>query len=663
MESYKRNKFIKLIRYSKYLPFIISVSFLAAFIIAIIKYTEFSESLQEKDEKSKVLDMLVSKKSQLEKSLYSRIFYTRGIAAYVSYNPEITSTDFQKLARETIKNDSVISTMSLSKNCIIGAIYPIKGHEAAIGLNLLEHPARKLIVENTIVTRKTFVAGPLELVEGGIAFISYTPIFTRTDTDSTHFWGVTDIVILKEQLFNEAGLTQKDSDYYFALKGEDGSGISGNCFWGDSTIFDKNPVTVNVSLPTGEWYFAALPVKGWDNNNNANSRFKSFLFINALIISILIWLLTNSMIKISNNELQLKALLGSMEDLIIEFNREGRYIKIVSSNEQLLIKPKKELTGKTLYEVFDSATADYFFNALTECFVTKKLVTIEYPLEINSTHYWFLARLSYISENTVIYVAHDITKRKKAEEELKKTANKLAELNITKDKFFSIIAHDLRSPLSGFLVLTKLMSEQLQSFTTEELQENSKLMQESANNLYELLENLLEWSRMKRGLIEFNPDVCILHYIVNVNIDIIRESARQKEIQLITTVQPDIEVNADIPMLNTIFRNLISNAVKFTPRGGKVEIGVVNNKSEGSKLTGGFLEIYIRDNGIGISSDSISKLFKIDQKISQPGTEGEPSTGLGLLLCKDFVEKHGGKIWVESEVGKGSTFYFRLPID
>jgi signal transduction histidine kinase len=154
-----------------------------------------------------------------------------------------------------------------------------------------------------------------------------------------------------------------------------------------------------------------------------------------------------------------------------------------------------------------------------------------------------------------------------------------------------------------------------------------------------------------------------LLYIVKQNIDLIRESARQKEIQLINKVQPDIEVKADIPMLNTIFRNLISNAVKFTPRGGTVEIGVVRNKAEDSKLTGGFLEVYIRDNGIGISSESIEKLFKIDQKISRPGTEGEHSTGLGLLLCKDFAEKHGGKIWVESEVGIGSTFYFILPIE
>ncbi|MFA6570537.1 MAG: HAMP domain-containing sensor histidine kinase, partial [Bacteroidota bacterium] len=172
------------------------------------------------------------------------------------------------------------------------------------------------------------------------------------------------------------------------------------------------------------------------------------------------------------------------------------------------------------------------------------------------------------------------------------------------------------------------------------------------------LENLLEWSRMQRNAIEFNPESCLLNLIVKQNLDIAGEYAKQKDIELINNIHDNDMVTADMPMLNTVLRNLISNAIKFTPRGGKIEVGTVKSSDE-SKISE--YCIYVKDSGIGMTQDIISKLFKIDQKVSRPGTENESSTGLGLLLCKEFIEKHGGKIWVESEVNKGSTFFFILP--
>jgi signal transduction histidine kinase len=210
------------------------------------------------------------------------------------------------------------------------------------------------------------------------------------------------------------------------------------------------------------------------------------------------------------------------------------------------------------------------------------------------------------------------------------------------------------------LGLTKIIAEEYQNLTMKEIQEFGKNMQESANNLYDLLENLLEWSRMQRGVTEFNPEICMLSYLVKQNIDIAKEFAKQKDIQMINNLQEGSQVIADIPMLNTILRNIISNAVKFTSRGGIIEIGTTFLPSDNIKPSDGSVVMYVKDSGIGMSTDRLSKLFKVDQKVSRPGTEGEPSTGLGLLLCKDFIEMHGGRIWVVSEEGKGSTFYFTL---
>ncbi len=250
--------------------------------------------------------------------------------------------------------------------------------------------------------------------------------------------------------------------------------------------------------------------------------------------------------------------------------------------------------------------------------------------------------------------------KKKTTEQVEEKNRIITEINASKDRFFSIIAHDLKSPFSGFLGLTKMMAERIQDMTMREMQDLAKSMQSSANNLYKLLENLLEWSRMQRGVTGFNPESVSLLFIVNQNIEVLGEFAKQKDIAIINNIQDGLNITADVPMLNTIIRNLLSNAVKFTPHNGEIEIGAVVQTSEGSEPLEGFNRIYIKDSGIGMSPEIIEKLFRIDEKVSRPGTDNEPSTGLGLLLCKEFIEKHGGKIWVESEVGKESTFFFTL---
>ena len=250
--------------------------------------------------------------------------------------------------------------------------------------------------------------------------------------------------------------------------------------------------------------------------------------------------------------------------------------------------------------------------------------------------------------------SRDITERKRAEEALRSSEKQLRELNITKDKFFSIIAHDLRSPFQGLLGLIEMLVSSSEEFSQEELMHFYQSLHKSAFNLYDLLENLLEWSMMQRGMIKFKPEVHDLKTMIDQNFDILKQKADQKEIQLINKVDSIIEICVDERMINTVFRNLITNAVKFTPRKGQVNISAKGIEDD-------FVEIYVADTGVGIPQDTIAKLFRVDEKISTLGTENEPSTGLGLLLCKDFIEKHKGTIRVESELKKGSNFIFTLP--
>ncbi len=242
----------------------------------------------------------------------------------------------------------------------------------------------------------------------------------------------------------------------------------------------------------------------------------------------------------------------------------------------------------------------------------------------------------------------------KKNEEINLQNTKLEEAIQTKDKFFSIIAHDLRSPFTGLLGLTEYILEHTTSFTHEELLDAFTKMHASINNLYTLLKNLLEWTLMQQNKISFNPSETDLQKVIDFNINLISPLADKKDVKINCSLPEGTVVMADYAMLNSILGNLLTNAVKFTKRGGNISVNckfIENN----------FVEIKVTDTGIGIPENILNRLFQLNQKVGRNGTEGEPSTGLGLVLSKEFVEMNGGKIRVESREKIGSTFAFTLP--
>ena len=248
----------------------------------------------------------------------------------------------------------------------------------------------------------------------------------------------------------------------------------------------------------------------------------------------------------------------------------------------------------------------------------------------------------------------DITERKKGEEEIMNMNKELIELNSEKDKFFSIIAHDLRGPFNGFLGLTNIFASELSKMNLEDIQKLALMMKNSANNLYQLLENLLEWSQMKRGLSVTNPKQFSLKKIICENILLLNEMSSKKEITINSDIQGDLQVFADKYMIESAFRNILSNAIKFTDKGGIISVS--------AKLTAdNLVELSVSDNGIGMNKERMENLFRLDVNTNRKGTDGEASAGLGLLICKEFLEMNRGQLSIESKEGKGSTFRFTLP--
>lgn len=246
----------------------------------------------------------------------------------------------------------------------------------------------------------------------------------------------------------------------------------------------------------------------------------------------------------------------------------------------------------------------------------------------------------------------EIEERKKAETALLESEKQLRELNATKDRFFSIIAHDIKNPLAVFLNVSELIKTMFDELSKDELIYFTNEINKSAKNLMNLLDNLLTWARSQTGKLEFLPSNNDLFYICSNCISLLAFNAEKKGISLISNITEQTMFYGDPDMIDTVLRNLVINAIKFTSEGGTIKIDSID--------IGNYYEISVTDNGVGISDDVIDKLFKIDSNVSTSGTMQEKGTGLGLILCKEFIEKNGGKIRAESQIGVGSKFKFTL---
>jgi signal transduction histidine kinase len=296
---------------------------------------------------------------------------------------------------------------------------------------------------------------------------------------------------------------------------------------------------------------------------------------------------------------------------------------------------------------------DLCLKTYVESFDKREAFLMEYRMKNKSGEYRWIrdfGRPFYDLDNSFLgYIGscYDIT-------EIKDNEMKLIELNVTKDKFFSLIAHDLRGPFNALLGFTKLLEYELPTMTQDRIQKVAVTMRKSATNLYNLLENLLAWSQMERGVNTIIPESFSVMTKIIESMATIQELAIKKGINVKYEINNDLVVFTDSNMFATIIRNLTSNAIKFTPKGGNITIGA-------KPVADNWVEISITDTGIGMDQEMQENLFKLEVNTSRKGTEKEESTGLGLIICKGYIEKQGGRMWFESKEGQGSTFYFSLP--
>ena len=341
---------------------------------------------------------------------------------------------------------------------------------------------------------------------------------------------------------------------------------------------------------------------------------------------------------------------------------KGNFIKVNKSFADLFGYTCKEFDGIKLFDITHPTEIEHSLQLIKNLLQDKGIKTKQIEKKFvkkTGEYFWGLITITPIRDpggNVSYLVAQlqDITIRRKAESKLSQYADELKNLNTSKDKFFSIISHDLRSPFNALLGISEYTSQFFTELSKDEIKESITDIHSSAKKVYDLMQNLLEWTQIQTGRLEVERSRIDLQELSNNIIELYKESAEHKDVKLVNNISDEIYITADKYMIEAALRNLISNGIKFTHSGGSVTVS--------SKVNNDFAEISVADTGIGINSDNQDKLFRIDEQFRKDGTANEKGTGLGLILCKEFVEKNGGSISLESKENIGSKFTFTVPL-
>ncbi|MDR1672570.1 MAG: PAS domain S-box protein [Bacteroidales bacterium] len=358
------------------------------------------------------------------------------------------------------------------------------------------------------------------------------------------------------------------------------------------------------------------------------------------------------------NEYLFRSIFDTSPDGIIICDLDNKIVNLSNAAKTILMlreEPATTLQFIDLIEDEDKSKGKWFFEELLS---GKLTVFAELKLKKGTNWFWSEQNASILFDSGgnpkgFIIIVRDVTERKNAEEQLLKFAGDLDESNRTKDRLFSIIAHDLKNPFNALLGFSNFLIAEVENGDMEKVKKYAQIINESANKGFELLINLLEWSRVQANRIVVTPEMLNLNDIILQNIEIGKTSALGKNIEIEFTSPGHYPAVTDKAIVNTVLRNLIGNAIKYTPQNGIIVVSVRRDND--------CYVVSVKDNGTGIKEEDLPKLFRQDIIHSTPGTNNEKGTGLGLILCKDFVTKVGGVIWVESIYGQGATFFFSLP--
>jgi PAS domain S-box-containing protein len=347
------------------------------------------------------------------------------------------------------------------------------------------------------------------------------------------------------------------------------------------------------------------------------------------------------------------AIIKALPDILFILSEEGKFTDFKAGNNSDFPLSPSFIIGKKIWDIFPFAIAEQLQLMIKESYTSGILKTYEFKMQNHNAEKHYEARIVKSHKNEVLMLLRDVTNQKQNEIQILKIAEDLKQINDTKDKFVSIIAHDVRTPIIALIGYAEILADDIDDLQKSEIKEFASSIVEISKQTIGLLTNLLEWSRLQTGRIEFHPEQVNAYSISENALALLTSNSEQKNITIINKIDKETFVYADENMMQSIFNNLVTNAIKFTNRNGQIILSTTRIDE--------MIRFSVKDNGVGMDENQKTMLFEMNKSFTTPGTTNEKGSGLGMILCKDFIEKHGGEIWVESNSGKGSDFFFTIP--
>lgn len=596
--------------------------------------------------------------SQISQDLTQAAYLSSGLAAYIKvYRSNLEETKIRELLEAVYTEYPLIRNLGLAEGTLLKYVVPSFRNADAVGIDYREIEDQWPDIEKSIQSKQSFLSGPVNLIQGGEALIYRYPIYL-----DTAYWGILSTVIDQNALFSQSIELDSLNISGIAIRNSE----TKSALFGPQRLFeDSDTYTFRVDVMNQNWEYALLP----DMEYSIISSINKERWIGRILLLALFGF-TFYMLKVYREKLILSEryslLVNNASDTIWVYNiSQDKYEYISPSVKSLRGLSAEEAMSKKLGSDIENK-ADLSITDLVDAGIKefeKTGESIQHRFEFQMKHkngsvVWVDMNAYLIKNDAGEYEIHgitrDITKNKEATELLKYSENQLKKVNQTRDRFFSIIAHDLKSPFNSLIGLLDILKSEYPKLTDEERITYMNLAYDSTTQGFKLVENLLTWARSQTGDIPYKPKEHSLIDLISESLQVLKVNAMNKGIRLKMEIEHDDQVFVDPYMIDTILRNLVGNALKFTPKGGRVRIKTKKYEED-------WVEVIVVDNGIGIPEQILNKLFKDDKVVSTKGTDNEKGSGLGLLLCKQFIEQHGGKIWAKSDSEKGSSFHFILP--
>lgn len=633
------------------------------------------------NERVAVLSELSTRRAKLEGIISSTFNITQGMVYIISHQGNISLEMFNMLTQKAMIDNPHIRNIAIAPNNVVSMVYPIKGNELVIGLNYEEKENQWESVYRAMKSKKPLLTGPVDLVQGGIAFIERSPIFYKSFPDSIEsYWGMVSIVAHISTIISKADLDDSEN-LGFLIMGKNGMGINGEPIWGDINIMNMNPVFLELDIPGGNWVIMAVPKEGWLKNSPFNSLFFLLGLVNTILLLgfLLIMINKNKSIrkknfdlnntieernKISNalslSETKYRNLIEEMRDVLVIIDQNGIITYCSPSIKSFGGYNVEDFEGSYWWNyIIDTLEGPSKEEIAGSILLSKheRLELIFIPKNGDSFYIEVAIRAVEMSDGVINYhcVFRNINERKQMVVELIKSKEAAEAANRMKSSFLANMSHEVRTPMNAILGFTDILMKS--RFEEHETKQYLEIIHNSSYQLLNLINDIIDISLIESGQLKIVFSKFKIKRVFDQVLLLHKMAAAQKGLLLkleegLFDVS-EIEIYSDETRIIQVMNNLIGNAIKFTHE-GSITLGYEMNTKN--------IRFFVRDTGIGITPDCHNVIFERFRQVDERYSRMYGGTGLGLSICKSVVEMIGGKIAVKSEPGKGSIFYFDIPV-